>query len=192
MQGGLRPPLPCSQSHPELQGDDRRIPPGDAPPHAVGTSARSRWSLEPSPGLGGGQTPWPRCALGQLAPSRSGVQGEQPLAQPRPGRGEDGGCPPGTSAARGGRREDRAGRGDMFLGSSDNVLPSYEHPRHRTGLWGPSGEGSPCRGGAVTAHGGGESSLGHGWSCCGVARGGWEGWGAHAWARGGGEHPALP
>ena len=73
------------QSHPELQGDGRHILAGDGP-HAAGTSARSRRSLEPSrgkgrtdpvallcPGLAGTEPEWGAGrAAAPAAPARSG------------------------------------------------------------------------------------------------------------------------
>lgn len=79
-------PAAALRSHPELQGDGGHILAGDAP-HAAGTNVRSRWSLEPSRGGGENRPCGSCCVLGGPAPSRSGVQGEQPLLQPPAGSG---------------------------------------------------------------------------------------------------------
>ncbi|KAM9608261.1 uncharacterized protein C8orf58 homolog isoform 3-T3 [Morphnus guianensis] len=132
------------------------------PPHAAGTNARSWGSLESSRGGGENRPCGPCCVLGGPAPSWSGVQGEQPLLQPPAGSGR------GLRVLPTAAWEEETwgpGAGPCFWGAATTRSRRTSIPGSGQGLWEPSGEGSPGRG-AVTPHG-----LGHGWSCCGVARG---------------------
>lgn len=79
-----------------------------------------------------------------------------------------------------------AGSGATFLGSSDNTLPSYEHPWLRARAVGTLWRGVRWQGGCNSAWSRARLELPWGGS------GGWEGWWARARVCGGGERPVLP